>query len=287
MTEEMQLFLEDMNEQLCYMEDALLDLSENSLDDIDKELVNKLFRAMHTMKGNAGIFGYDLIVEFAHLAESLLDEVRNGKIALTYDMLELLLMVKDHSKHLIEVCIHDEQLDEDENQIHQELIEGLSSFLASENKIITTLDNKDSKDEINGNSKEYFIKVKLKDDFFVSGMDMLSIIKYLDAIGEVKNVKINDEQIPDLEELNPIKSYLSLEILYNTEEPISEIEDAFEFVQDDIELDIQIKEQISEVSEEEIQNEPEKEFRVFKKVKKEKKQKDKQEFRVFKKSKKN
>jgi two-component system chemotaxis sensor kinase CheA len=69
--EELELFLEDMDEQLSLMEGALLDMQELSISDIDKEMINTVFRAMHTMKGNAGMFGYDVIVQFSHLAENL------------------------------------------------------------------------------------------------------------------------------------------------------------------------------------------------------------------------
>lgn len=86
MTEELELFLEDMDEQLSIMEQTLLDISEISIEEIDKEMINKLFRAMHTMKGNAGMFGYDVITEFAHIAENLLDEIRNNSINITQEI---------------------------------------------------------------------------------------------------------------------------------------------------------------------------------------------------------
>ena len=67
MTEELQLFCEDMDEQLTIMEETLLDMMETPLDEIEDEMINKLFRAMHTMKGNAGMFGFDTVVSvFSH-----------------------------------------------------------------------------------------------------------------------------------------------------------------------------------------------------------------------------
>ena len=107
MTEELQLFCEDMDEQLTIMENTLVDMSEISIEEIDDEMINKLFRAMHTMKGNAGMFGFDDVVSFAHIAENLLDEIRNGNIQITEEMVELFLVVNDHSKFLIDTTVEE------------------------------------------------------------------------------------------------------------------------------------------------------------------------------------
>ncbi|MEA3352834.1 MAG: Hpt domain-containing protein [Campylobacterota bacterium] len=74
MDEDLALFYEDATEQLQNMENALLDASEGT-DDLEK--IGEIFRAMHTIKGTAGMFEFDHIVKFTHTAENLLDEVRN------------------------------------------------------------------------------------------------------------------------------------------------------------------------------------------------------------------
>lgn len=252
--EELELFLEDMNEQLSIMESALLDMSEIPLNQIDKEMINKVFRAMHTMKGNAGMFGYDTIVEFAHVAENLLDEIRNDHILLKQEMIDLFLLINDHSKVLIDVYTKDNELDTKQQKDHNYLLSELKNFLNAKDDnseavqeplpvIESTIDDDSSQDK-------YLIKVKLKSDFFASGMDMMSIIKYLDAIGDVKDVTLFTDEIPALDAIEPLHAYLKLQIIYETDEPRSEIEDAFEFVQEDIELEI------SEYKEEKKEEEP-------------------------------
>jgi len=278
LTEELQLFLEDMDDQLSIMESTLLDILEIPLDEVDKEMINNLFRAMHTMKGNAGIFGYEIIINFAHKAEHLLDLIRNDKQPLTEELVELFLMVKDHSKVLVEICTQNEDLDSDNKEKHEYLLSELSSHLN------TTIETNEplSLVEEKKDTQEYNIEVKLKSDFFESGMEMISILKYLSVIGEIKNLDFIDSEIPSLAELNPKKAYVEFKIHYETEEPLEEIKEAFEFVEEDIELTIILieivikKEPIEEVI---IKESDIKEFQIFKKPKKKKevKNKDKDE----------
>jgi len=254
--EELQLFLEDMDDQLSIMEATLLDISEISLSNVDMEMINNLFRAMHTMKGNAGIFGYELIIHFAHNAEHLLDLIRNEKIALTDELVDLFFKVKDHSKILVEVCSQDINLSSDEQKEHDLILFALSEHLSQEKK--NHQDEKIEEEVISEdlNLKLYRVNVKLSDDFFQSGMDIISIIKYLSVIGEVKELIFIDNKIPPLLELDPKKAYVEIQIDYETDEPISEIEEAFEFVQEDIELSIVLIEIENVEKEKEISVEP-------------------------------
>ena len=240
MTDELRLFLEDMDEQLSTMENTLLDISDISLEEIDSEMINALFRAMHTMKGNAGMFGYEEIVEFSHIAENLLDEIRNGKINITQEMVDTFLLVKDHSKLLVEVYTNDNQLNSEQKEYHNNLIKTLSGFLdlADEKKEQKVEVEEEIISPSNDGEQKYEIYVKVKDAFFSSGMELLSIIRYLGAIGNVEHFKIIEEKIPSLEQLDIKKSYIEIEIIYETDEPENEIYEAFEFVQEDIELKI-------------------------------------------------
>ena len=247
MTEELNLFLEDMDEQLSIMESTLLDISDIPLNEISKEMINNIFRAMHTMKGNAGMFGYDVIIEFAHIAESLLDEIRNDRIKFTREILELMLLVKDHSKLLVEVYTNEKELNKKEKEHHDFLLKKLNGFFGSSNENeenIITNETKENEQEIENESDSglsaYKIVVTLKEDFFKTGMDIFTIIRYLDALGLIKDIKIFSDKIPSLSEMIPTNSYMKFEILYETSETKEEIIEAFEFVQEDIILNIEI-----------------------------------------------
>lgn len=92
----MQTFVVESHELLQAMEDALLAI-ENSDDPAHlSESINAIFRAAHTIKGAAGLFGLDGIVEFTHVMESALDKVRGNELQIDDNMVALLLSCGDH-----------------------------------------------------------------------------------------------------------------------------------------------------------------------------------------------
>ena len=86
MDDALQTFLIESRELLQAMEEALLNL-ESEPD--DKEAIGAVFRAAHTIKGSAGLFGLDTIVAFTHVAENVLDKVRNGEVPVDSDLIAL------------------------------------------------------------------------------------------------------------------------------------------------------------------------------------------------------
>ena len=96
------------DELLQKMEDALMQIQEDGMDD---ENINAVFRAAHTIKGSSGMFGIDYIVEFTHIAENLLDKIRNHKIEINDEIIELLLACKDQMQTLIDFVMSDPEGD--------------------------------------------------------------------------------------------------------------------------------------------------------------------------------
>ena len=88
----MSLFLEESMENLQSMEEALLELERSPN---DNELLNVVFRAMHTIKGGAGLMGLELISGLAHRLENILDEIRQSGKELPAGALDLLFMGVD------------------------------------------------------------------------------------------------------------------------------------------------------------------------------------------------
>ncbi|NTV75152.1 MAG: chemotaxis protein CheA, partial [Holophaga sp.] len=72
-----QTFIIECRELLASMEEALLGVEDQA---DASESINAIFRAVHTIKGSAGLFGLDPIVRFAHTVESVMDRVRGGRI---------------------------------------------------------------------------------------------------------------------------------------------------------------------------------------------------------------
>src|SRR5450631_2295948 len=91
MEEILKLFFEESLEGLNAMEAGLLTLKDGA----DRETINNIFRAAHSIKGGAGTFGLMEISEFTHSVETLLDEMRNGVREMTSDALQVLLQSVD------------------------------------------------------------------------------------------------------------------------------------------------------------------------------------------------
>ncbi|HEX8962016.1 MAG TPA: Hpt domain-containing protein, partial [Rhodocyclaceae bacterium] len=94
----LQTFIVESGDLLQQMEDALLAVERQS----DRsDAVAAIFRAAHTIKGSAGLFALDGIVAFTHIVESLLDRVRSGEVAISAELVALLLEACDHIRGLV------------------------------------------------------------------------------------------------------------------------------------------------------------------------------------------
>ncbi|MCM8529446.1 MAG: hybrid sensor histidine kinase/response regulator [Lentisphaeraceae bacterium] len=83
------LFLEESIEHLDGIEEDLLSI-EKMGENIDAEKINKVFRAIHTIKGGAGFFGLVKVKDLTHVTENMLDLVRKGKLSLTKQSVQCL-----------------------------------------------------------------------------------------------------------------------------------------------------------------------------------------------------
>jgi two-component system chemotaxis sensor kinase CheA len=91
-------FISEAQEQIETLEQLLLQLEDAPQ---DSELLAALFRCAHTVKGSAGIFGLDRVVAFTHHVETLLDQLREGRLQLTPAMSTLLLQCNDQIRTLV------------------------------------------------------------------------------------------------------------------------------------------------------------------------------------------
>ena len=119
-----QIFKEEAYDLLRELEGALLELEETP-DDMD--LVNQIFRALHTIKGSGSMFGFDDIAGFTHEVETIFDMVRNGDIEATSVLCGLSLQSRDHIRSMLDA--DDEGPVDTENM--EAILQGLKDFVAS------------------------------------------------------------------------------------------------------------------------------------------------------------
>ena len=235
MDEELELFTEDADEQLTFMEDALISMQESGVND---ESIGALFRAMHTIKGTAGMFNFEKLVGFAHIAENLLSEVREGKVTLTSDMIDVFLQAKDHTQKLVDISVNNQDLDTQTQENDEKLLAILKSLMPGGKALSEIEVDAEDIEDANDGEELWHISLRLKPNFFASGMDLINILSFFSLLGTTKNLLLVDANIPSLQEINPAEAYLGYEILFMTDAPYAEIEEIFEFVIDDIDLHI-------------------------------------------------
>ena len=85
-------FVSEAEENLERMRSGLADLYDqrDAGAEVDPDLINRLFRSAHSLKGLASMFGLEPIANLAHRAEDLLDALRLGRLLLTSPAVDLL-----------------------------------------------------------------------------------------------------------------------------------------------------------------------------------------------------
>ncbi len=119
----LELFLEESMDNIGGLETDFLDIEEAG-EDIDDDLVNKVFRAIHSIKGGAGFVGLTHIKELSHKMENILNMVRNRELVPTGDIISVLLSGTDRLAHLLENAIDSNDIEIDD--ILQQLDDSLS-----------------------------------------------------------------------------------------------------------------------------------------------------------------
>jgi len=117
-----QEYLTESRELIQKLDEGLVML-EGATD--DHELINQLFRALHTIKGTSSFFGYEQLVAVAHAAEDVLNLVRKGDLKVTRELIDTLLVCADQIKSLLD----DVEAGSSEKRETEPLIARLKSLL--------------------------------------------------------------------------------------------------------------------------------------------------------------
>jgi two-component system, chemotaxis family, sensor kinase CheA len=224
-------FIAESRELLDAMEASLLTLADAA----DAEAVNAIFRAAHTIKGSSGLFGLDAVVAFTHVAESVLDLVRDGTVAVTPELVTLLLSCCDHMRLLIDEVAAGRQGDDAAvlaqgeplvAALSRHLGSGASAAHASAAAAATTT----------GEAGTWHLSLRFGPGVLRNGMDPIAFIRYLATIGTLRTVVTLPDALPAADAMDPECCYLGFEIAFETTADKAQIESVFEFVLDDCTL---------------------------------------------------
>ncbi|MBS4099594.1 MAG: chemotaxis protein CheA [Sulfuricella sp.] len=251
MEQALQTFLAESRELLQAMEEGLLNL-ESQPD--DSEAIGAVFRAAHTIKGSAGLFGLDDIVAFTHVAENLLDKVRSGSVPIDANLIAVLLESGDHIGALVDrVAENRTTLDEATRLSGEALLTNLRTFLSAGAPQSPTasappppgagvpVEHQSDVQSCGGGpvgSDSWHISLRFGHDVLKSGMDPLSFIRYLATLGEIVSVATLPDAMPTADSMDAECCYLGFEIDLKSDADKAAIEGVFEFVRDECNLRI-------------------------------------------------
>lgn len=229
-------FKEEACDLLEELETALLELEESPE---DMDLVGRVFRAMHTIKGSGAMFGFDAASAFTHHVESAFDLVRDGKVAVSKPLINLTLTARDHISTLLDL-----EGPADDRLLAQgdALIKSLREMMpdAGENGTgqgVSPPPEPDDAREIPA-VVTYRIRFKPFAHLLSTGNNLVLLLNELRELGQCR-VVAHTENIPDLEFLDPMSCYLFWDILLTTDKGENAIKDVFIFVEEDCELIIE------------------------------------------------
>jgi len=227
-----QIFIEEATDLLKDLENSLIELEDRPT---DFELVNQIFRAMHTIKGSAALTGMTEISDFVHHAEDLLDQIRHETIDVNPDIIDILLKSTDVIKAMVN-SLYDSSIIVSKRR-KEELIESINFFKVEDN----SKDLETQKKEVPTDEKEKVFKVKLdlNESFFSTGTDPILLIEDLAELGRILDININLTRIPELFELKAENCYLKWQLILRTKETEEKIHEVFLFVESDNHISIE------------------------------------------------
>lgn len=233
------------------IEQGLLDLMQR-LDDL--ELVNAVFRGLHTLKGSGAMFGFDALAEFTHHCESAFDQVRQGKVRATPELARAVLDACDHMRLLIEL-----PESPDQGERGAALLAAVGQAVAAAGGAGSGADRDEGEGgnmsgepaggaaghapggtagdpgDVTDAASGWRLWFSLPADAMVKGTNPLALIAELRALGPV-TVRADPAALPPLAALDPLQLHLAWEVELQAPVPRSKIDDVFIFVLDTMDL---------------------------------------------------
>ena len=233
-------FQAEASDLLNELDSSLLQLEA---DPANADFINRVFRAMHTLKGSGATAGFERLSHFAHLAEEVFNAARDGKVQITSELIDLALRACD----LLRAFLADGDSTPDlQSKTEQELVAGLKAFIKSEipaAPAVQAASAVNSGAVATGAAPRRLRHIRFTPGLrmLFSGSDPVALLAELCSLGSA-HVTAHADDLPAFEELDPEQCYVWWEIDLVSEAADQAIRDVFVFVADDCELDIRTSE---------------------------------------------
>jgi len=217
-----EIFRLEARELLEAIEQGLLDLADRR---DDRDLVDAVFRSLHTLKGSGAMFGMEALAAFTHHCETAFDRVRKGLAPATPELITCVLDARDHMRALVEGTADPAAGDALLAELHRVLEAGDAAAPAPTAAPAAP--------------KTWRVRFSLPLDAMANGTNPLGLLAELRDLGDCR-VVASTEAVPPIDELNPTDCHLAWDVtLSGPKVSRSAIEDVFLFVMDDMVLAIE------------------------------------------------
>ena len=231
------MFLDECDEHARTLEQTLTAMQRGAR---SQELVDDAFRAIHSIKGGAGMFGFDRIVPFAHKFETVLDGIRLGQIGISEELMSAALRATDCLSDLILAAGSGTELapDYEKSSIRTlARLAGLSAELPSSAPA-------PSKAEANaiiapGSIQRFAIHFGPHAGLLKRANEPLLLVRQLQELGPLK-INADLSRLPPFADLQPNEAYFSWNFELETSKGEAAIRDVFQFVEGDCDLTIRL-----------------------------------------------
>jgi two-component system chemotaxis sensor kinase CheA len=248
-------FFDECDEAMQQIEIGLTDIRSGQSSD---ETINAVFRGVHSVKGGAGIFGFEQLVGFAHVFETVLDGLRNGKLTATSENLDVLLTASDVLTDLVSMSRSGqaaaegfgaecrgalEQIIEqggaggDDDGPAPAEFDGLDFVPVCIDMDAPEDAPADTAAEAGDGLNHYAITFRPKPEMLKKANEPLYVLRELRTLGELDLVAETD-LLPALAELEADYPYFWWKATLRTSAPRAKVDEVFEFVVGDCELEI-------------------------------------------------
>ena len=225
-----QTFFEESFEGLDIMENELLNLDVGNA---DSEVINTIFRSAHSIKGGSGTFGFTAVAEFTHVAETLLDEMRDGVRQVTQESVDILLKSVDVMRDMLTALKDGGDMDAENIATVQKQLEEL---LGTEGTSNTSAPESGSNNE-NSGVDGWLISFRPHIEMLRTGNDPVRMMYALTELGDIET-KADLSALPAFADLNPEDSFLGWEITLKGDVNKDDITEVFDWVEDECDLEI-------------------------------------------------
>lgn len=220
------MFLEDTREHLADIETDLLDIEEAG-PDFDPELVNKVFRTAHSIKGSAGFLALDNIRDLSHKIENVLDMIRSNEMVPTSDVVNVILRAFDRLQELVDNVHESESMDISEHvealtelvtsslpEEEQDSVTSAANLNLPDGKPIFAISEHDLKQARKGGNFIYLVEYDLIHDVHKKNKTPLDLMKSLEKSGMILDCKTDISSAGDLD--GELSNRMPFYVLYAT-----------------------------------------------------------------------